>query len=322
MNTIKSIFSIALLISILSACETPLTNIPPSKLPQAESKLVVNSIISPQLPYINVLVTESIPLFTKTEATERRVENATVKLSDGVNEITIPYDTENKLYSIQQSKFPIEDSKTYYLSISDNTRSVTAKCTVPGKKPVIKSYEFDTMLVDNSYTKDTVLTLRMSWQDVPGDTNYYKLDAVIDYQYSVGIVTDNNEIREELLTDNFHFYWQGQEGKSEFMSDKYLDGNIMNSLLGKFNYFRPRQLTMADGEKETYNPKNKVLGVLLQVLNVDSNYYKYMRSIEITGNSDTPFAEPAPLYSNTNGGLGCFAAYNAAQLKIVFPNKR
>ncbi|SKC13894.1 DUF4249 domain-containing protein [Dyadobacter psychrophilus] len=318
MNVIKCIFSIVLLSTILYGCETPLTNIPPSKLPQAESKLVVNSIISPHLPHINVVVTESVPLFTKTEATERRVEDATVKLSDGVNEITIPYDTENKIYSIPQSKFPIKDSKTYFLSVSDKARSVTAQCTVPGKKPVIKSYEFDTIVVNNSYMKDTILTLRMSWQDVPGDTNYYKLDAGIDHQYSVGILTDKNEIREEISTNHFYFHWQGQEGKSDYMSDRYLDGHIMNSLLGKFSYFSPIQLNGKDGKMVTFYPKNKVLGALLQVLNLDVNYYKYMHSIEIKENSDTPFAEPAPLYSNVKGGLGCFAAYNAAQLKISF----
>lgn len=318
MKIIQSIFSIALVSILFYGCETPLTNIPPSRLPHAESKLVVNSIISPQLPYINVLVTESIPLFTKTEATERRVEDATVKLSDGINEITIPYDTDNRIYSIPQSKFPIKDSKTYFLSVSDKTRSITAQCAVPGKKPVIKSYEFDTIVVENPYMNDTVMTLRMSWQDVPGDTNYYKLDAGIDYQYSVGIMTDQNEIREEFLTGQFHFYWQGQEGKTDFMSDRFLDGTVMNSLLGKFNHFGPRQLNRKDGKLVTYFPKTKVLAVLLQVLNLDVNYYKYMRSIEIKGNSETPFSEPAPLYSNVNGGLGCFAAYNAAQVKVVF----
>ncbi|WP_169720052.1 DUF4249 domain-containing protein [Dyadobacter alkalitolerans] len=295
-----------------------MTNIPPSKLPQADSKLVVNSIISPELPFINVVVTESIPLFAQTDATERRVEDATVKLSDGVNEILIPYSVENKLYSIPQSKFPIKDLKTYYLFVSDKSRSVTAKCTVPGKRPVIKSYEFDTLIVDNISMKDTVLTVRMSWQDVPGDTNYYKADAAVDLQYSVAKRTDKNEIQEKILTDRFHFYWQGQDGKTELSSDKHRDGTIMHSLFGKFNLFSPTQLTMTDGKKVLYHSKNKVLGLLLQVFNIDVNYYKYLRSIENTQNSDTPSAEPAPLYSNVNGGLGCFAAYNAAQVKVAF----
>ncbi|WP_026631123.1 DUF4249 family protein [Dyadobacter alkalitolerans] len=240
MKFIRTFFSILLMSIILSACETSLPNIPLSKLPHAESKLVVNSIISPELPYINVVVTESIPLFTETDATEKRVENAVVRISDGVNEITIPFDAEKKLYSIPQSKFPIKDLKTYYLSVSDKRRSVTAKCKVPGKRPVIKSYEFDTLIVDNIIMKDTVLTVRMSWQDVPGDTNYYKADAAVDLQYSVAKRTDTNEIQEKMLTDQFHFYWQGQDGKTEFVSDKHLDGSTMHSLFGKFNLLSPK----------------------------------------------------------------------------------
>jgi hypothetical protein len=321
MNMIKAIFSILFIAMLLSACESPLTNIPLSKLPQTESKLVVNSIISPDLPYINVIVTESIPLFSQTDATEGRVENATVKISDGVNEMVIPYDAENKLYSIPQSKFPIKDLKTYYLTVSDGTRSVTAQCTVPGKKPVIKSYEFDTLLIDGPYEQDTNLTLRMSWQDVPGDTNYYKLNAGIDLQYSVGIKTDDNKIRDVINKQHFYFHWVGQEGRTELMSDKHLDGSVMNSLLGKFSYFGPTLVTMDDGKRVTYYPENKLLGIVLEVYNLDVNYYKYLHSLEIKGNSDSPFAEPAALYSNVKDGLGCFAAYNAAQVRISFPTK-
>ncbi|WP_026631124.1 DUF4249 family protein [Dyadobacter alkalitolerans] len=75
---------------------------------------------------------------------------------------------------------------------------------------------------------------------------------------------------------------------------------------------------MTDGKKVIYYPKNKVLGLLLQVFNIDVNYYKYLRSLETTQNLDTPFSEPAPLYSNIQGGLGCFAAYNAAHVKVAF----
>lgn len=321
MNTLKTLLSPILLSVLLAACESPMTNIPPSKLPQTESKLVVNSIISPHLPYINVMVTESIPLFSQPDVTEGRVENATVKISDGVNEMVIPYDAENKLYSVLQSKFPIKDLETYYLTVSDGTRSVTAQCTVPGKKPVIKSYEFDTLLIDGAYEQDTNLTVRMTWQDVPGDTNYYKVEAGIDLQYSAwGIEKGTNKIREEIFKQHFRFYWVGQEGRTELMSDKHLDGSVMNSLLGKFSYFGPTLVPVADGKKKTYYPKNKILGIVLEVLNIDVNYYKYQRSLEASANSDSnPFAEPAPLYSNVKGGLGCFAAYNAAQIKVSFP---
>jgi len=67
MKKLKPIFSIAIvaLSLMFAACESMVTDVPEAKLPKSESKLVVNSVISPQLPYINVIITESIPLFTK-----------------------------------------------------------------------------------------------------------------------------------------------------------------------------------------------------------------------------------------------------------------
>ena len=308
--------SIALLTIMSFACETPLTNIPPSKLPQTESKLVVNAIISPQLAYINVVVTESIPLFSETDATEERVADALVRISDGVNEVVIPYDAENKLYSIPKSKFPIKDSKTYYLFVSDKTRSATAQCSVPGRKPEIKSYQLDTMVVSNTFGQDTILTLQTSWQDIPSDTNYYKVNADIQIEYSIGKRDDKGGFQEVRRTDNFRFNWNWQEGRNDFLSDKHLNGLIINSPLGKFNFLTPTALTLSDGKKVTIYPKGKTTVILLEVLNVDQNFYKYQMSIASSNNSDSPFAEPAPLYTNIKGGFGCFAAYNAVQLKL------
>ncbi|MCF2516070.1 DUF4249 domain-containing protein [Dyadobacter sp. CY351] len=317
MKTLKFICSIALLSIICGACETPMTDIPRSELPQAESKLVVSSIISPQLPFINVVVTESIPLFTDTESTGSRVENATVRLSDGVNEILIPFNAEKKLYSIPQSKFPISGSKTYYLTVSDKSRNVTAQCSVPGKTPVIKSYKLDTVVVDDITTKDTILTLQMNWQDIPSDTNYYKLSAGFDIEYSIGFVKDQ-QVKESRISNHFYFHWDWQKGKNEYFIDHNLDGAIMNSPLAKITLPRPSENILANGKKVTVYPKIKIPEIIIEVLNLDTNYHKYQRSLEVKSNSDTPFAEPAPLYSNVNGGLGCFAAYNAAQVKVVF----
>jgi len=45
------------------------------------------------------------------------------------------------------------------------------------------------------------------------------------------------------------------------------------------------------------------------LLNVDVHYYKYHKSLS-SNNEDNPFAEPTLIYTNINGGLGVFAAYN------------
>ncbi|WP_031530560.1 DUF4249 domain-containing protein [Dyadobacter crusticola] len=301
---------------LLTACESFVTDIPEAKLPKSESKLVISSIISPQLSYINVIVTESVPLFSKSGATGKRLDNAVVKISDGVKEATIPYDTTNNLYSLEQSKFPINPSKTYTLFVSDGKRSVTAQCTVPAKVPVVESYVFDTMVFEGEQYKDTAITLKMTWRDIPGDTNQYRVSGTMDIEYNISVKEPSGKYTERRVSYPFQFNWNWQQGKNEFQSDSYQDGALFTSPLGKINLPEVREENH-NGKKVTVYPKTKIKGVVLEVFNIDQHYYKYERSLEARNNADNPFAEPSIVYSNVKGGFGFFASYNAAQIKIA-----
>ncbi|KAA6436796.1 DUF4249 domain-containing protein [Dyadobacter flavalbus] len=300
---------------LLAACETMVSDIPEAKLPKGESRLVVNSFISPQLSYINVIVTESIPLFTKSDATGNKIENATVRISDGVNEVTIPFDPKNKLYSIPQSKFPISASKTYYLSVSDGKRSVTAQCTVPKQTPVIKSYEIDTVIRSYSLYQDTAVTLKMTWQDFPKDTNYYRVSAFMDIDYTVPVATDKQDFTEKRISGTYDFNWNWQTGRNELISDNKLDGSVFTSPIGRASLPHEQEKTSANGKKVIIYPHTKITAINMEIYSVDKHYYKYFRSQTVSDNTDNPFSEPALIYTNIKGGLGCFGAYNAAQLK-------
>jgi hypothetical protein len=45
------------------------------------------------------------------------------------------------------------------------------------------------------------------------------------------------------------------------------------------------------------------------LLNTCKPYYQYHKSLENYNDGENPFAEPTPIYSNIEGGLGVFAAY-------------
>src|SRR5687767_7087825 len=128
----------------LAACESLVTDVDKGDLPQVESKLVVQCFISPQAARINVVVTESIPLFAEPDLKGGVIPNAIVKMSDGSREIAIPFDTTNQLYSIDKSALSIVPGKTYFLSVTNGMRSVSARCTVPVSAVVPKTYEIDT----------------------------------------------------------------------------------------------------------------------------------------------------------------------------------
>ncbi|KQS24683.1 DUF4249 domain-containing protein [Dyadobacter sp. Leaf189] len=300
---------------LLTACESFVNDIQDAKLPKSESRLVISSVIAPHLSHINVIVTESVPLFSKSGATGKRLENAVVRITNGVKEATIPYNAENNLYSLEQSKFPIEPGKTYTLLVSDGKRSVTAQCTVPAKAPQIASYVFDTLVFEEETYKDTAITLRMTWRDIPGDTNQYRVDAVMDIEYSVLIKEASGKFTEKRVAYPFQFNWEWQQGKNALQTDKYQDGALFTSPIGKLDLPEVREREQ-DGKKITFYPKTKISNVVLEVMNVDQHYYKYQRSLEARNNADNPFAEPATVYTNVKGGFGFFAAYNSAQIKL------
>ncbi|MHA4741636.1 DUF4249 domain-containing protein [Dyadobacter sp. MSC1_007] len=309
----KPLYIIFLITTGLTSCETPVTDIPESRLPKTTSKLVVQSFISPQAPRINVAVSESVPLFTESEATGDVISNALVKISDGTLEVTIPFDGTTRMYSIEQSKFPILASKTYTLYISDGQRNVKAKCTVPAEAPVIQSYFLDTLIASNPFSlRDTTITLKMNWRDIPAKANYYRVRAAMELEYSVPD-PKNPKSGEQRIKNEFSFNWDEAGGRNEFQSDQNLDGSLFSSPLGKANM--PNFVTgQGNNVQPIFHSKSKILSVTMAVYNTDINYFKYHRSIESRQNTDDPFTEPSLIYTNIEDGLGCFGAYNLGKL--------
>jgi hypothetical protein len=52
----------------------------------------------------------------------------------------------------------------------------------------------------------------------------------------------------------------------------------------------------------------------MELYNADEHYYRYHRSLTERHDYTNPFTEPYLIYSNIEGGLGCFGAYNLGKL--------
>lgn len=308
--------SIIFLLFIISlcACDTLITEISPEDLPGATSKLVVQSFISPQAARINVVVTESIPLFGESSSSNSVITNAVVKISDGGNEATLTYDSTSQLYSIERAKFPIIAAQTYKLSVSDRTRSVSAICTVPLNQATIKSYVIDTAYLSRRFGPDTALTLKMVWQDIAGEVNYYRVRANMDVEYSILEGTNPDNFVEKRVRNRFSFNWNDNSGRSQYQNDKNLDGTLFTSPVGRG--FLPSTLlyTASDGTRYYAKQKPKLITLVMEVNNTEKSYYDYHKSLDLNDDSDNPFSEPVLIFNNIEGGLGCFAAYNNRQL--------
>lgn len=300
----------------LAACESLVTDVDQGDLPQVESKLVVQSFISPQAARINVVVTESVPLFAEPDLKGGVIPNAIVRLSDGAREIVIPFDTTNQLYSVDKGALPILPGKTYNLSVTNGIRSVKATCTVPAIAVVPSTYKIDTSYSGSSYGQDTSLTVKFAWKDLVGQTNYYRVRASLDLEYSLPeeLSSVPGQFTEKRVRNRFNFNWDDTIGRNDFQSDANLDGADFDTPIGRVKLPRPLSYSSSNGTVYTSYPKSKIVSVTMEVYNTDEHYFKYHRSVQTRGDSDNPFVEPSLIYTNIEGGLGCFGSYNSGQL--------
>ncbi|CAG5005424.1 hypothetical protein DYBT9275_03579 [Dyadobacter sp. CECT 9275] len=302
-----------LFLVILSGCESLVTEVPNAELPSTESKLVVQCFISPQTTRINVTVSESVPLFGESDAQGNVIDNATVKISDGTREIIIPYDPASLLYTIDKPPFQIVPNGRYTLTVTDGKRTATGTCTVPQNQALIKSYEIDTVY-NHDYPGDTAVKVKMTWGDIPGQANYYRVRASMYVEYTIARGTTLENLTRQRVRNRFSFDWDDTIGRNNFQSDVNLDGETFDSPSGYVSMPTTAVYDFGNGNKFVVRPNWKILSISFFVLNTDEAYYKYHRSLELRGNGENPFAEPTIIYNNIAGGLGCFAAYNSSVL--------
>lgn len=300
-------------LSLLWGCETMIDDLDEDKLPKVQSKLVVEAYISPQMDVIRVLVSESQPIFGEVKNEINIITNATVTLSNDQSSVQIPLDSVD--YRLGTDKFKIEAGKKYTLTVTDGSRTVKASCVVPAEKVQVKSYAIDTIYA-RRFDADTTVRIKVSWNDIPGVANYYtvKGSATVLMNYiSYDPKTGQNYPAQVVNKISIDY-----ENRDYLVSDSHLDGKILEAPIAYMyqlpNY--PMNYIDKDGNKHTLNTDPKLQEVRYEILNLDENYYKFQKSLKDHENSDNPFVEPLPVYSNVEGGLGCFGAYNSLILEI------
>ena len=297
---------------LITGCESLVNDLDASKIPEVSSKLVVESFIGTSEDSIYVTVTESSPLFGVVNNEIKYIQNANVELSDGTNSTQIPWNKDTKRYSLASQNFTITPGQTYYLTVSDESRKVTANCTVPPIKAAILEFKIDSNEAQNR--NDSSMVIQISWQDIQNTTNYYAVrgyglikTSTQSWDYTNGqLVHTNQEYKTPLKLgrNNDDFILQ---------NDINLDGSIL--IAPTLRFFFPKNtfqsFTSPAGVAYTYYIVSEVVKTHIEILNVDENYYKYHRTLGQDNNNGNPFVEPTLTFTNIKGGLGCFGAYNA-----------
>lgn len=280
-----------------ASCEQDATNV---DIPVIEPKLVVQCFVSPQEEYIRVFVSMSNPVYNNNNnVNEKWVRDADVKISDGITTKQVVFEPlSDTHYELSATQMPIVAGKTYTLMVNTKDgHSAKATCTVPYHSDTASlTYKWDTTANrDNNIGQITrTVRLNMDWKDIAGGSNYYRAGALVRRVQSNSSSGESLQMMygptySDLQTD------KGKDGQKMVMND--LSAEVVEQFGGVVGGF-------------SYRP----VGIRMFILSCDENYYKYHKTA--VNNGGDPFSEPTLVYSNIQGGLGCFGAFNE-YIKVI-----
>lgn len=255
-------------------------------IPAEKPKLVVYGYLTAEDDTIKLSVQYSKPIYTVTNYYTEfypPVTDATVKISDGSTTINLVYDAYQRKYV--SAEMQVMAGKTYSLEITTpRNERVTSSCTVPTSEvPII---EITSVENDSIYIYNRIINFRL--RDIPGKGHFYRVLIAQIFSYS-----------EFSQIPDYVYHVPLQTGE-EYFSDANKDGE----------YFIFRTAPLGLGESQ-------VQEVTFYTSITDEHYFNFHKSV-LGFQSDNPFSEPTPVYSNIEGGLGVFAASKAHTFTLAF----
>ncbi len=304
-NILEILFGLAVLTGFINGCTEDIT----LDMPEGEEKLVVEgSIENGQPPF--VIISRTLPYFaptTKDVLNSIYISGAHVTVSDGkqnvdlqeVNFSHLPDSLKTLIarylnldpeeFSGFQFVFYIglnmlgEIGKTYTLTVDSGSYHITAVTTIPEPVPIDSlSYEKSPRAPNDSF-----YILKVYFQDPAGQPNYYRY------------FTRRNS--EPFYANAFN----------SVFDDQLLDGQLIAAPV-------PRgQPRYAEIDPERYGLFTIGDTVTLKLCSIDKNFYDFWTTFEYSIFSGGPYAKPAYILSNIEGGLGYWGGYGASFKQII-----
>lgn len=239
--------------------------------PEVEPVLVATCFITPGMQQYSLQLSLSQPIFQDNDGQVHYVPDADVFIRSDAGSVQLTYDPTELRYKASAAALPIEEGKTYKLEVHAGSRSISASCTVPVGGVTLDTVEF---FERHEGPDSDVLRIIGRWQDKPGQRDYYRF--YVEDVYPADIDTAFQEVDDVMV------------------SDADADGKRLSPYV---EYYPPYEGdTVTTRSFEVY------------LLHTDEHYYKYHDS-RLQYQGDNPFSEPSIVYTNVNGGLGCFGAY-------------
>jgi hypothetical protein len=269
-------------IALNYGCETDANVV----VPAVERKLVVGGFLSPTENEHQISLNQTDPLFS----TDPPISLTNVKLtiSSDSSSYSPSYDFNSGTFQFNNNQFKIEHSKNYHLKIvTEDGKIVESDMrTLNNQMPLVTDLKLtvDTLNKDWMYP-EIQYSLKISWNDLIGEQNYYRIIAnrlLKDFDSNDTIVEPLNYFNEYELKD-----------------DKNKDGQVLTS---NFNYIESGSM-------------NSPIGFEIILMKVDVNYYNYYKTLNNYADGD-PFAEPVILFSNIQNGLGVFCNFQTEKRRV------
>ena len=276
-----------ILVMLLTSCERDIT----VDLPVPEQKIVVEGYIEIGKKAV-VTLTKSAAFFAPVDSASLLsylILNAFVTVSDGTitDTLTLSIDTNNYIPLFYQSHTILgQVGKTYWLSVIADGKTVTSVTTIP--------------------------------QPVPLDSVWFKIQEGRDsLGYAWAHLTDPGTIGNcyRWFAKRLHKDKRFLAPIGSVFEDKFINGKSFD-----FAYNRAHEpnSTAEDDNNDEHGFFKRGDTIAIKFCAIDRAHFDFWRIEEIqTANNGNPFAAPAPIQSNINGGLGVWGGYAATYDTIV-----
>lgn len=310
------IFGLILLFLFMSvsACERELS-LDGFRDKDTEDMLVVNAILNPD-SLIKVSVTHPF-FFSDPHTYYPPVRDLEVMVSEDDSDwMRLEFDASRRLYV---SDMRPDDGSSIRLKISGGNQLVSAFDTVPHEVPVERVEVTGEGPVHIYWDNDYRFTYRITFQDPPGEENFYFLAVDSDalgYEFSqMGQVDYTLDYVFNVMAEMINKDMQGWRPDGVFgypFSDKGIDGQRYT-------------LTVSEVLQAPWTQMIKKLPRRINLYAISRPYFEHMLSIlsqdydqvALKGNLlSLGLVEPTKIYTNIESGVGILGCYNLSRIKI------
>ena len=280
--------------------------------PFESPKLVLNGFMNPDSSF-SAHISKS--QFVLDRADLKNIPDATVRIYEGENLLGEMEHQEEGLYKLPDI-FP-EPGKTYTIQAEKaGFAEVNAKEIV--LNPLnISDFKYDTTGVKE--IGEIKVAYEFTLHDPAGEKNYYLLrlteKGLRKTYYGLNSETEEPEWKwlpyvhllstesADLLMES---YCVGFSGCGFFLRDDFLDGKDYRIKLTSRYY------------KNQHDRDNfKDVSYYFAIYQISETYYRYLKTLDQNqGIQDNPFAEPAKVYSNIEGGYGIWTSLTLTTIQI------